>query len=474
MRPTPLPPPPPGARAHPARRDGHATVLTLAVAAAVALAFADSSIVVLALPDLYGEFDTSIVAVSWVVTAYNLAIAATALVLVPIEARLRSPVLAAVGFGVFAAASVGCAVAGSFGVLVGARVVQGVGGALLMVASLPVLIGLTDHEPRARAMWGLAGTVGAAVGPALGGLLTQVLTWRSIFWVQAPVALVALVATTRPEARRSAHDVTGTVGWRQHVANLGFLLLFAALVGALFLAVLMVVVVWGYPPLLGAVAVSALPVGALLARPLEQAAPPWLVAVSGGALLGGGLLALALLPGASAGWAAPALGACGLGLGLTGGVLGHAALPPGSALQRSATLTVGARHVGFVLGLVVIAPMLSADITAATLDATRASAAVILDADVPLTQKVPLVLDLRDEIAATPKGRVPDLERPFTERGADDDQALARLGDDLTAAIENTITRAFRPSYALAGLFGVLAAGPALVVALRPLRRDAP
>ena len=64
-------------------------LLTLAVAAAVAVAFADSSIVVLALPELYARFDTSIVGVSWVITSYNLVLAICAFVLVPVIRRIR-------------------------------------------------------------------------------------------------------------------------------------------------------------------------------------------------------------------------------------------------------------------------------------------------------------------------------------------------------------------------------------------------
>src|SRR5213595_3065143 len=95
------------------------------VTAAVAIAFADSSIVVLALPELYGRFDTTIQGVSWVVTAYNAAVAVTALVLVLFVHRLNAGAVAAAGLGVFLAASIACAAAQSLGFLIGARAVQG-------------------------------------------------------------------------------------------------------------------------------------------------------------------------------------------------------------------------------------------------------------------------------------------------------------------------------------------------------------
>jgi MFS family permease len=440
--------------------------LTLVVSVAVALAFADSSIVVLALPDLYSEFDISIVTVSWVVTAYNVAIVVGAALLVPIVGRLRPARLAATGFAVFAAASLVCALAGSFDVLVGARAVQGFGAALLLAATLSVLLGLTADEPKARNLWALAATVGAAAGPALGGLLTELFTWRSIFFVQAPVAALALLALASPAVRGAARDRRRPVRARQLVADVGYVLLFAALVGALFLAVLLVIVVWRYTPIQGAVVVSALPIGALVSRPLTRAAPGWAAAAAGGVLLAGGLAALALLPAASPAYAVPALGACGLGLGLLGGVLGPASMPRRGGLLRPANLSIGARHLGFVLGLVAIAPVLAADLDAATQQATRAAAQVILDGRIGLRTKVPLVTDLRDEILATPRGRVPDLDAAFAENGAADDADLAVVRDDLSSAIEDTITRSFRPSFALAAGFGALAALPALAVAL--------
>src|SRR5256884_9981841 len=88
-------------------------LLTFAVAAAVAVAVADSSIVVLALPDLYSAFDTSIVGVSWVITAYNLVVAIGALTLVPVIGRLDVGKLSTIGLVAFCAGSVGCAVSGS-------------------------------------------------------------------------------------------------------------------------------------------------------------------------------------------------------------------------------------------------------------------------------------------------------------------------------------------------------------------------
>src|SRR3954453_8342110 len=93
-------------------------ILVALVVAAVGVAFADSSIVVLALPELYTRFDTTIEGVSWVVTAYNLAVALAALVLLLFVHRVSSALLLGAGLGIFLAASIACAAAPSLGFLI--------------------------------------------------------------------------------------------------------------------------------------------------------------------------------------------------------------------------------------------------------------------------------------------------------------------------------------------------------------------
>ena len=177
-------------------------LLTLAVAAAVAVAFADSSIVVLALPDLYSRFDTSIVGVSWVITSYNLVLAVCAFVLVPRGQadpgrREREPP----GPGrVLCRDPSARAVSWSLPALIVFRCVQGAGAAMLLAGSLALLSTLTGSRARGVTTWIAAGTFGAALGPALGGILTQLFDWRAIFVFQAPVALIALIAAFESHA----------------------------------------------------------------------------------------------------------------------------------------------------------------------------------------------------------------------------------------------------------------------------------
>jgi MFS family permease len=428
--------------------------LSAPLTAAVAVAFADSSIVVLALPELYGHFNTSIEGVSWVVTAYNLAVALAALLLVLFVHRLNAAWVLGGGLVVFLAASIACAASQSLGFLIGARSVQGIGAALLLVGALPVL---------GRARWTAAGTFGLALGPALGGVLTQAFDWRAIFVAQAPVAALGLVGVVRVA---HAH-VEAEEGWRPSLrrtvpANACLGLLFGALVGALFLAVLLVISVWGYSPIEGALVVSALPVAALAARPLERRLEPHFAVAGGAALLALGLIGLALLPTANVALAIWALLLCGAGLGLAVPVLSNATLLPGSRLTSSGTLTVGARHLGLVLALALIAPLLASQVPKAGDKALLRGTAVLLDAPIGLDKKVPVALDLRGEFAKAQAGETPNLAEPFDKNGARHDSALAAVRDDLASAIETTITRASRPAFfvcaGLAGLALVLAA----------------
>jgi hypothetical protein len=334
---------------------------------------------------------------------------------------------------------------------------------LLLAASLPVLAALTGSTLRGATSWTLAGTFGAALGPALGGVLTQAFGWRAIFVVQAPIALLALVALAAVRAAPALEE-----GWKPSLArsvppNSCIGLLFGALVGVLFLSVLLIVTVWGYSPIGGAAVVSVLPAATLAARPLERRLPPITAVYGGAALLTFGLIELAFLPYASVGFTIGALVTCGLGLGLAIPVLSHAALDLGAGLARSGTLTVGVRHVGLVLALAFVAPLLARDVTPAGHTAELRATAVLLDAPVGISTKIPVALDARAEFARAQAGEIPDLARPFDAHGAKHDPTLAHVRDTLVGAIKDTITRAFRSSFLLCAAFGVAALAVALL-----------
>jgi MFS family permease len=442
------------------------------LAAAVAVAFADASIVVLALPELYLEFDTTIPKISWVITAYNVALVLAALAFLPFVRRVKPGWAALGGLLVFLGASVACALAQGLTSLVAGRVAQGVGAAVLLGASLPLMAALSGVRERAVGIWVAAGTIGTAIGPALGGILTEAFDWRAIFAVQAPIAAAALAAALHPRARE-APAATGLRGGIPLWSAFGLVLLFAALVGALFLAVLLVVTVWGYGPLAGAGIVSALPVAAFLARPLSRRLSPAVAVFGGSVLLAAGLAALALLPASDPAYAVPALALSGVGLGLALPPLTRASLPEERDLGRSGILSVGVRHLGLVVGLVAVAPLLASELQDAENRATENATAVILDAQIPLQQKIPIALDLYETFQQSQEGEIPDLAAPFDAHGAGDDEGVREARDSLLETIEAALTRAFRSSFALSALFALLAGAAALGFGTRRPRPEA-
>ena len=173
----------------------------------------DTTIVNVALPALRADLRASVSGLQWVVDSYLLMLAALLLSGGALADRLGARRVFQLGLGVFVAASVGCGAAPSTVVLVITRVVQGVGAALAVPASLALLrAAYPDPGPRARAVgvWGGIAGIAAAAGPILGGVLVTAASWRLVFFVNVPIGLAAMVLTTRhvpaPQARPRSLD----------------------------------------------------------------------------------------------------------------------------------------------------------------------------------------------------------------------------------------------------------------------------
>ena len=423
-----------------------------ALVAAVAIAFADSAIVVLALPDLLAQYDVSINGVAWVVTAYNVALAIAALALVLVGRRFDPTRLALGGSVLFTVASLVCAVAPDAWVLIGFRAVQGVAAAALLVGALPVMTALAPG--RGAALWAGAGVFGAALGPALGGALTEVFSWRAIFYAQAPVAALGAVALVGLRGR-AAHPAKEA---RPRLGSVALGLVSAALVGLLFLAVVQLVDVWRLSPLGAGVVVSVIPLATLLVAPVAGRAGPSSVA-AGAVLLAAGLAGMAFLPARGLGWVVAALAIAGVGFGL---------VMPRLTRTTSGANAVWIRHAGLVVGLLVITPVLTADLTSAGDKAKLRGISVALAAPAPATTKLRLAVHLAPVLSRTQK------ELPsFTNAVASEhDPALTSIGRELDHVVQATITRAFRRSFLIAALFALLAA-LTLAVSTRRLRLPA-
>jgi hypothetical protein len=143
-------------------------------------------------------------------------------------------------------------------------------------------------------------------------------------------------------------------------------------------------------------------------------------------------------------------------------LLSDAALDLGAGLTRSGTLTIGVRHLGLVLSLAVIAPILAAQLPSAGHQVTLRATATLLDAPIGLGTKVPVAIGVAEELKQARAGEVPDISKPFNDHGARSDSHLAAVRDDVIGTIETTITRSFRTSF----LFSAALAAVALLLAV--------
>ena len=163
------------------------------------LASLDATVVGIALPPIARTFHGGVGTLQWVVTGYALTLAAFLLPAGSLGDRYGRKRVFALGVAWFALASAGCGLAPGPGLLIAARVVQGIGAALLTPGSLAILQASIRAADRARAIgaWsGLSG-VAAAAGPLVGGYLIAVGSWRWVFFINLPVAAVVLVIAAR-------------------------------------------------------------------------------------------------------------------------------------------------------------------------------------------------------------------------------------------------------------------------------------
>jgi predicted MFS family arabinose efflux permease len=435
---------------HPFRLASRLALLRLGVG----VALADSSIVTLALPNILGRFDVGITTVAWVLTSFNLVLMLAALPCA--YAARRSPNRAfAAGAVVFALASLACGLAPAFAVLLAARCVQAVGAALLVVAALDLLAEVTHDRTQAIRNWVAAGVVGAAVGPAAGGILTELLGWRAIFLVQVPIGVLLLAAVGRGGAPAAAVSSR-----RPRVTpNLALLLLSGGLVAALFLLVLLLVTGWRMSPAAAGVVVSVLPVAALLSGRFVPSCTGLRVRIASGVVLvAGGLAALALLPRAGWAWTLVPQVLIGVGVGLALAALTEQALEGRGDVVHGGW-TLAARHAGVVLGLLLLAPLLTSALERNKDQAIRAGTAEVLDSRIPPLDKLGVAQDvLREVDVAKSEGKLPDVGTVFADRPSNDEYRA------LAAALENeldrAVTNAFSRPFALAALLALAALIP--------------
>jgi len=438
------------------------------LAVTVALVLADSAVVTLALPDILRHLDATVGEVAWVLIAFNLVLGLTAVPAAVVFARTQPRIVSAVGIAVFAGSSAWCAVAQSIDVLIAARCLQALGGALALVGCLELLVAVYG-ERRGVAVWVTAGVVGTAVGPFAGGVLTEVFSWQAIFVVQVPFAVLAVPAALAVAASPQIAPDRDPPAVRP---NLTLALLSAALTAALFLLVLLLVEGWRQSPGIAAVTVSVVPVAALAARPLSRLLRPTheVEIATGCFLIAGGLAGLAILPSADLVWTIAPQALVGLGLGLTVDRLTAQAMEMRLPRIRHAGWTISARHLGVVVGLAILTPVFTADLYDAQVPAQEAITALVLDAPLLPEDKISIAEALGDELSQQ-EGRVPDLSHAFAtaDLAPEEQPAAARLERDLDVQLERAATSAFRDSFLIGAGLALLA----LLTVVWPRRRVA-
>jgi MFS family permease len=450
-----------------------------ALAVAAGLALADASIVTLGLPSILIELEATVEGVALVLGVYTAVLAIALPAAAALARRLGDGVLGAGGLALFCAASLACGLSDSLALLLVLRAVQAAGGAAALVASFELLGGGSPGP--GRRLWVAASVFGVAVGPALGGALTQLFDWRAIFLAQVPLAAPGALVALR-EARQAAPPSAREPGiaagpppsptpLRPAIA-LG--LLSASLTAVIFLVVLLLVSGWSIEPLTAALAVSVLPIAALLSSRLPGESETR--AVVGCLLAAAGIGCLALLPAASAWWTVVPQILAGAGMGMALPALAGELIPERS--RRDVARLLSIRHLGITLALALLAPIISANLDSTISDAREQGTAALLDARLPPEAKIELAPELFADVNTDdPRGQ---LERSVAEarEGLDGDEAaeLTGLGERLDDVVTGAVRAAFRIAFVVTS---GLALGAALILlwgALAPavaLRRAA-
>ncbi|KRD41847.1 MFS transporter [Cellulomonas sp. Root930] len=255
----PAPPQVPVAPPSSGRRRGTAIAL-IAASVPMFMATLDNLVMTTALPVLRTELSASLEQLQWMVNAYTLSFATLMIAASTLGDRWGRRRVFVAGIVVFALASIASALSTSAEMLIAARAVQGAGAAAIMPLSLTLLAAAVPASRRAMAIgiWGATSGLGVALGPVIGGAVVDGISWEAIFWINVPVAVVAipLVLWALPESR----------GRRQPLDLVGL-----ALAGSGILALVWSIVRgnddgWGSTRVVGGLALGVLLLGAFLVR----------------------------------------------------------------------------------------------------------------------------------------------------------------------------------------------------------------
>ena len=233
------------------------------------MAFIDGTVVNVALPALQRSLGATLASSQWIVEAYELMLAALLLIGGAAGDRYGLRHVFVIGVVVFTLGSIVCGLSTGVGMLIAARALQGVGGALLIPGSLALLSASFDPERRGRAIgtWSGFTAITGAFGPALGGFLIDHTTWRSVFFLNVPLAVVVLILTFRyvPESRNDASSKR-IDGWGAGLAA-------AALGGMVYALISSQTAGWSNPRVLAALLIGVSTLAVFFAVESRHPAP---------------------------------------------------------------------------------------------------------------------------------------------------------------------------------------------------------
>jgi len=540
--------------------DGAVTAVTVnprrwwilaAVSLGMFMALLDVTIVNIAVPAIISDLDTTVTHVSWVLNAYGLVLAVLFLSMGVLADKYGQKRIFLFGVATFTLFSLLCGIAPNIYWLIAFRAGQGVGGAAMAPISLAILLGVFPREQQGMAvgLWGALGTVAAAVGPSLGGLLVTYASWHWIFLVNVPIGVVALLLaySVVPEVRhpekagQEGLDVAGIVlaafglfcltlaliqgnswGWgsaaiialfvmafasyplfvwwelrTRHpmfdfkllrirsftAANMAMLFMGMAMGGTFLMVVIFLVNVLGYSELRAALALTVMPLVALIVAPnsgrLVDRIGPRIPGAVGAAAFAVGLILLAQLNGTSSlldvMWRVVFLG---IGIGFAMPSMSSASvssLPPQSRGVGSGSLNT-LRQVGFVLGVAILVSIFSHTVATNAAKATRQSVALVATQQqipAPARQQISaaIVGNAKRMQAAGGEGgarlKNPLAGAPQAAPGSPEAQSRQMLSVKIGAIYRENIANSFSWPFYAAAVAALLAIVPALLTGTR-------
>jgi EmrB/QacA subfamily drug resistance transporter len=239
-----------------------------AVAFGLFMIMLDNTVVNVALPAIQRDLSADLSELQWVVTGYALTFAALMLIGGKAADAYGRRLVFVVGIAVFTLASLWCGLADSGSMLIAARVVQGAGAALMNPATLSIIAATFPPRQRGTAIgiWAGVAALALAIGPLVGGLLTEHLSWHWIFYVNIPVGALAIIASFLfiDESRDETHERLDVPGLA--TSGLGLFALTYALIEANTYG-------WGSARIVGAFAVGAIALAAFVVLERTQRAP---------------------------------------------------------------------------------------------------------------------------------------------------------------------------------------------------------